>query len=86
MLPAAASVTGGVSDIVVTGDAAEIDDSRFLKVHDMATPSAAPVEVDLAGLGADHWFRGAIGSTLIVMVDTEEGAGCPTSSPSRADP
>ncbi|WP_329540619.1 N-acetylmuramoyl-L-alanine amidase [Streptomyces sp. NBC_01358] len=77
VLPAAASVTGGVSDIVVTGDAAEIDDSRFLKVHDMATPSAAPVEVDLAGLGADYWFRGAIGSTLIVMVDTEEGGWLP---------
>ncbi|MEU1470843.1 VCBS repeat-containing protein [Streptomyces sp. NPDC005761] len=73
VLPAAASVTGGISDIVVTGDAAEIDDSRFLKVHNMATPSAKPVEVDLAAFGEGSWFSGAIGSTLIVMVQDEEG-------------
>ncbi|MFE9780946.1 FG-GAP repeat domain-containing protein [Streptomyces sp. NPDC005775] len=74
VLPAP-SVTGGSSDIVVTGDAADIDDSRFLKIHDMATPSAPPVEVDLADLAElpeDYWFRGVVGSTLIVMVDDPE--------------
>ncbi|MER7725182.1 FG-GAP-like repeat-containing protein [Streptomyces sp. NPDC096323] len=67
----AASVTGGASDIVVTGDAADIGDSRFLKFHDMATPSAEPVEVDLATFGEDSWYSGVVGSTLIVMVQTE---------------
>jgi hypothetical protein len=77
VLPAAASVTGGVSDIVVTGDEAAIHLSRFLKIYDMAGPSAAPVEVDLAELGEDYWFTGAIGSTLIVMLEKPEGGWLP---------
>lgn len=75
VLPAAASVTGGGSDLVVTGDAEDISDSRYLKLYDMATPSAAPVVVDLAELAAppeDYWFGGVVGSTLVVMVDDPE--------------
>lgn len=36
VLPDAASVTGGASDIVVAGDRTKIGDSRFLKVYGMA--------------------------------------------------
>ncbi|WP_137988746.1 FG-GAP-like repeat-containing protein [Streptomyces vilmorinianum] len=77
VLPAAALVTGGVSDIVVTGENAEPHLNRFLKIHDMTSPSAAPVEVDLDELGADYWFAGAIGSTLIAMVETGEAGWLP---------
>ncbi|QIP83252.1 hypothetical protein GLX30_03250 [Streptomyces sp. Tu 2975] len=76
VLPAAASVTGGASDIVVTGDDA-VSLSRFLKIYDMAVPSAAPVEVDLAELGPDYWFAGTIGSTVIVMLEKPEGGWLP---------
>lgn len=77
VLPAAASVTGGVSDVVVAGDRMKIGDSRFLKVYDMAAPAAAPVEVHLDELGADYTFAGAIGRTLVFMVDMPEGGRQP---------
>ncbi|MFE0736127.1 N-acetylmuramoyl-L-alanine amidase [Streptomyces sp. NPDC058855] len=72
VLPPAALVTGGVSDVVVRGEAAEPTDNRVLTLHDMAAPSAAPVRVDLDLLGANHYFTGAVGSTLVVLVDDEE--------------
>ncbi|MFF0476881.1 FG-GAP repeat domain-containing protein [Streptomyces sp. NPDC004284] len=72
VLPGAALVTGGVSDVVVTGDKAEPDDNRIVKIHDMTAPGAA-VEVDLDRLGARYHFAGAIGSTLVVMVSQEDG-------------
>ncbi|MEU6879275.1 VCBS repeat-containing protein [Streptomyces sp. NPDC046712] len=77
VLPGAALVTGGVSDFVVTGEAAEPMDNRVVTIHDMSAPTAAPVEVDLDRLGAHYTFAGAIGSTLIVMVDKEEGSWQP---------
>ncbi|MFF5938491.1 FG-GAP-like repeat-containing protein [Streptomyces sp. NPDC012508] len=77
VLPAAAFVTGGVSDFVVTGDEADPMDNRVLRIHDMAAPSAAPVEVDLDELGDGYWFAGAVGSTLIVLVDSPEGGWLP---------
>ncbi|MEU7114521.1 VCBS repeat-containing protein [Streptomyces sp. NPDC046182] len=77
VLPAAAFVTGGVSDFVVTGDKADPMDNRVLRIHDMAAPSAAPVEVDLDELGDGYWFAGAVGSTLIVLVESPEGGWLP---------
>ncbi|MFF9018407.1 FG-GAP-like repeat-containing protein [Streptomyces sp. NPDC014870] len=77
VLPGAALMTGGASDYVVTGEKADPIDNRVLKIHDMRAPSAAPVEVDLDKLGADYWFAGAIGSTLIVFVESPEGGWLP---------
>ncbi|MET9106040.1 VCBS repeat-containing protein [Streptomyces zhihengii] len=77
VLPAAASVSGSVSDVVVTGDDEDIRLSRVLRIHDMAAPPAAPVEADFGGLGTDWWFAGAVGSTLVVMVEVPEGGWAP---------
>ncbi|MGW2018045.1 N-acetylmuramoyl-L-alanine amidase [Streptomyces sp. NPDC001927] len=76
VLPAAAMVTGG-SDLVVTGERANPWENRVLKVHDMATPEAEPVEVDLDKLGAAYWFAGTVGSTLIVIADQPDGDWLP---------
>ncbi|MFF8379831.1 FG-GAP repeat domain-containing protein [Streptomyces sp. NPDC015661] len=77
VLPGVALATGGVSDTVVTGEVEEPTDNRVLKLHDMSDPSAAPVEVNLDALGSGYSFAGAVGSTLVVMVDQEDGPWLP---------
>ncbi|MFF5707712.1 FG-GAP-like repeat-containing protein [Streptomyces sp. NPDC012756] len=64
---------GGASDVVVTGDHdTDITKFRVVKIHDMAT-GAAPVEVDLNGLGENYVYRGAVGATLVVGVKQADG-------------
>ncbi|MET9672399.1 VCBS repeat-containing protein [Streptomyces sp. NPDC006482] len=71
VLPGAYAIGGG-SDLVVTGDKSIDYTSRRLTVHDMSTPAAAPVEVDLDALGGYH-LTGLAGSTLLLTRE-ESGA------------
>ncbi|MFB7938669.1 FG-GAP repeat domain-containing protein, partial [Streptomyces sp. NPDC056049] len=64
---------GGGTDLVVTTDKSTNASSRLLKVHDMAKPGAAPVEIDLDTLGDGYFLQGMAGSTFLLGRNQEKG-------------
>ncbi|MEU3605720.1 VCBS repeat-containing protein [Streptomyces sp. NPDC035033] len=72
VLPGASAAAGG-TDLVVTGNRSLLTVSSVLKVHDMARPASAPVEIDLDALGG-YTYSGLTGDTLLVERD-EDGRG-----------